>query len=328
MSCRAAVVACILLPIVGDARRSSATNLKGGNVEATERIVPELEPKSDNKFMHDDYPSDQRPAADGMRFEHPYPVVQESADYDADYVKDENDDNGQWKAQMDYDAMRVKYRKEKQEMLEAKKIMDKEKQELEKAKELEQIAEDKAEEAEAAADKARGEAEIAENKYQDARAATAGASEKVDQELTDLEECKKELAEAKRKLQELLDARPSGHGSASAHGGGYDDISDKVAEAQAKEEQHEKIVADEQAEHMAALKHLKEQEALMKDIKERMKMAEERVRKYRRDPEYVDPDGGVYRHTTPKPKVKSGASQKTSWAAALALSLLVASFAY
>merc|ERR1719161_3068839 len=233
MSCRAVVVACILLAAsVCDARRSSATHLKGGNVEGKERIVPELEPKSDNKFMKDDYPSDQRPNAYGLKFEHPYPTIQESADYDADYVKDENSDNGEWKAQSDYDAIRVKYRKEYKEMMAAKKAMEKELAELEKAKELEHKAEIRADEAKVATDKARGEAEAAEKVYQDAKAATAVGSAKVDKELADLEDCKKELAEAKRKLQELLDQQASGAGDVSVSGGEYDDISAEVEKAQ------------------------------------------------------------------------------------------------
>merc|ERR1740130_2491105 len=38
----------------------------------------------------------------------PYPALQSKADFDRDYVKDENGDTGAWKAQMQYDWLRKK----------------------------------------------------------------------------------------------------------------------------------------------------------------------------------------------------------------------------
>merc|ERR1719498_1037213 len=54
------------------------------------------------------YPEDEKYHSVKTKFDHPYPVVQESRDYDKDYVKDENNDNGEWKAQMEYDRLRAK----------------------------------------------------------------------------------------------------------------------------------------------------------------------------------------------------------------------------
>ena len=39
------------------------------------------------------------------------PHPQDHASFDADYVKDENSDNGEWKAQYEYDLMRSKVQK-------------------------------------------------------------------------------------------------------------------------------------------------------------------------------------------------------------------------
>merc|ERR1719450_18540 len=72
-------------------------------------LSPPLSPRSHDKFFDHDYPDDQRPGAPkGYDFQHPFPVVQDSGDYDKDYVKDENSDGGQWSAQMKYDQLRLK----------------------------------------------------------------------------------------------------------------------------------------------------------------------------------------------------------------------------
>merc|ERR1719335_1634378 len=101
------------------------------------RINPELQPTSDKKFFGKDYPDDHRPPVYGHEknlFTHPYPTVQDSDRYDKDYVKDENDDGGYWKAQMEYDAMKNKLAKEQREYKEALAKAAKEKAEMDKAK--------------------------------------------------------------------------------------------------------------------------------------------------------------------------------------------------
>jgi len=75
--------------------------------------VSPLEEISDKKFFGKDYPRDKTPAVDVLHFKHPYPVVQDSDDFDKDFVKDENTDNGEWKAQTEYDRLRHKLLKEK-----------------------------------------------------------------------------------------------------------------------------------------------------------------------------------------------------------------------
>jgi len=77
-------------------------------LKETRRIAPALDPVSDKKFFKKDYPGDVRPKADTLHFHHPYPVVQDTNDFDKDFVKDENSDNGEWKAQTEYDRLRIK----------------------------------------------------------------------------------------------------------------------------------------------------------------------------------------------------------------------------
>merc|ERR1719201_3176303 len=88
-------------------------------------LSPHLEPKSDKKFFDKDYPQDKRPVADKYYvFNHPYPAVQDSGDYDKDFIKDENSDGGRWQAQMEYDTLRSQIQKAKDKLDELQKKMD------------------------------------------------------------------------------------------------------------------------------------------------------------------------------------------------------------
>merc|ERR1719321_1162690 len=82
---------------------------------ANARIVPELQPVSDSKFMKQDYPDDRRPKV-YHKFDYPYPTIQDGEDYDKDYVQDKNDDGGYWIAQMKYDELKNKLGKEQDEL--------------------------------------------------------------------------------------------------------------------------------------------------------------------------------------------------------------------
>merc|ERR1719478_2056703 len=99
--------------------RRAPTSGKVSAVQAQAQISPKLEPESSNQFFKKDYPSDKRPKADPFHFHHPYPVVQDSSEYDRDFVKDENSDNGSWKAQETYDRLRSKLNKEKKDLAKA-----------------------------------------------------------------------------------------------------------------------------------------------------------------------------------------------------------------
>merc|ERR1740130_1131929 len=95
-------------------------------------ISPPLDTTSDKTFDKD-YPLDARPKVDVFHFRHPYPVVQDSDDFDKDFVKDENSDNGSYKAQMEYDRLRHKLAKEKADLAKALKAKTSAEKELEDA---------------------------------------------------------------------------------------------------------------------------------------------------------------------------------------------------
>jgi len=203
-------------------------------------ISPTLQPTSDKKFFGKDYPWDKRPKVDVFHFKHPYPVVQDSGDFDKDYVKDENSDNGAWKAQTEYDRLRHKLAKEKHHVakaLEAKEAAEKElqdatrreKDQLEKMKKMEEKKKEKEKE-EAEAEKKvkkqkqgaisgnKGEAKEKEysraEKYVVPESKSPGgvvapgvvkaATDDTQKAMDALDECKKQLAEARAKLEKLL----------------------------------------------------------------------------------------------------------------------------
>merc|ERR1711953_950323 len=82
-----------------------------------------------------DYPDDTRPKTNMSKdFTHPYPDVQASTAYDEDFVKDENSDNGEWKAQADYDLLRAKVRKEDADVKKAEEHQAEKKKEFDEAR--------------------------------------------------------------------------------------------------------------------------------------------------------------------------------------------------
>merc|ERR1719199_747906 len=99
--------------------------------------------KSDKKFFGPpfpaDYPDDKRPVVDKGILnklkgpDQPYPALQSKADYDRDYVKDENSDHGSWKAQFEYDYLRNKMAKEAADQRNAQARADQEGRDLDGA---------------------------------------------------------------------------------------------------------------------------------------------------------------------------------------------------
>merc|ERR1719221_1985201 len=131
------------------------------------QVSPELEPKSSHMFFRNDYPHDLRPPVNSdFNFGHPYPLVQDTDQYDKDYIKDENADNGEWQAQMEYDILRNKVFKAQADADRAKKFLDKQ-----LAAKI--AAEKKVAEAEAKAKAARDKADWAEKMKNDAEDAAS-----------------------------------------------------------------------------------------------------------------------------------------------------------
>jgi len=193
--------------------RISAGNARASMVEVQgSDVAPGLRPKSDTKFFGKDYPEDLRPEV-VHRFDHPYPSVQDDSDYDQDFVQDENHDNGEWTAQMEYDALKTRLQREKTEMMRAKEKMEDEKREYESIAGKEAAAERETEALEERAEKA---ADAAEDKAYKKHHAS-GQAQDVEDESEDLKKCEDELRTAKEELKRLLEqVKAADHASSEA----------------------------------------------------------------------------------------------------------------
>lgn len=306
-----------------------------------ERIEPSLEPKSDKKFMEKDYPIDKRSVTDKHYvFDHPYPAVQDSGDFDKDYVKDENSDGGKWDAQMKYDSLRAKIVKEKAQMEELQKKMKKEYEEYLRAKGDSDDLGKALSEAKKEVGVARGAADSAAKRVNDLEGssqndgtkvggAIGDAVKDVEKEMDDLEKCKKALAEAKKKLKDLVKQKEQaeaakekakekekaakakkeeqatsaksknakeGEGSAGAKSDGKnaedkENSADEDAE-KSLEDLHKEVEKETKEASDWRKTYLKELEEV-RTTEKALEEAARRLKKFRRPP-YVDNDGGVY----------------------------------
>lgn len=331
---------------------ASATALARGH---NRKVSPDVD-VSDKKFFGKDFSWDKRPVADKHYvFDHPYPAVQDTGDYDKDFVKDENADGGKWNAQMEYDTLRSKIRQAEKALADAKAKLDKEESQYESAKDKYAETNAEATAAEAARKKAQLESEAAQKKVNELAGPgmkhgskvggeVGEAIEKVSKEMDDLEECKKELAEAKKKLKELmkekedLDKKEKGDEikrveevlrvkifkkKEKENRDKEKDDADKEAEKQTAEEKlWKKKLAEETNEHVEASKNYDQQVADVKKTEAQLKIAEKNLRKFRRPP-YVDGNGGVY--NVPDDDGKSGA--RHSFVAVGAVAVIVGCFA-
>lgn len=249
--------------------------LASGAVVGKKRIEPELDPKSDKKFFGPpfpaDYPADMRPGGKAQ-FNYPFPKVQHSAQYDEDFVKDENNDNGEWKAQSEYDRLKTKLHKEQMEVDEAKDKQDKEQKEADVAKSRKEKAEEDAE------------------RYASQKDKLKSLQQNVEDKIENLDDCKKELEDAQKKLEDYTKESLATGDLNSVEG-------EKDAAAAA--------LKKEQDEDVKALKSYDEEKQDVKEAEEALKIAESRLRAMRRGGSPAPPP------PPPAPVVeKSGAMQK------------------
>lgn len=309
-------------------------------------ISPELEPASSQKFFKKDYPYDQRPGADIFHFKHPYPVVQDSGDYDADYVKDENSDNGSWQAQEDYDRIRHKLAKQRKDLARAlARKTDEENQMKDAMRRHAKEAQDRAD-AEGKARRVAQENEAAKRRHQqqqdeEARAeeerrrmdAGAGAIDKApvpaahragakdvdvstkdtEKAMKNLEDCKKELAAARDRLKKLMkeleEAKTAQNAADQALDGAMkNEVSSKEYHSTLK-----KQVNSQYKDYMAAKADYEKAKAKVDKLGVQIKAAAAKVKAIR---DSEDNSGGVYQ--TPEERSHRSAAQ-----ASRMLSLLV-----
>mmetsp|Transcript_7772 Transcript_7772/g.24749 ORF Transcript_7772/g.24749 Transcript_7772/m.24749 type:complete len:319 (+) Transcript_7772:43-999(+) len=206
--------------VVGATRhidRGAAAAARAGEL----RTVPALSPESDSRFYRHDYPDDFAPTGPLEKdFDSPHPVMQDSRVYDEDFVKDENSDSGEWRAQTEYDRLRTRMdelSKEAEKTLRRKQELEREleakRKQVQEVREGQRRLREDGTELPRAADAAHGAEGAAGNttansgRIGGAKSSTAvrvsAATKEVERELKDMEECKRQLAEAQAKLDAL-----------------------------------------------------------------------------------------------------------------------------
>lgn len=213
------IFACLLL-VQAEARLA---HKESASLRSSDPINPPLKDvQSNEKFFGPagDYLKDKRPVPDKSIMaklkgpETPYPALQAKADFDRDYVKDENSDMGAWKAQFEYDALRKKLAEEKADVKGAEDRAAREDKDVDAAQSADDAAGKKVDDAQKNVDDAgKGEqdAKTAEDfqgppsdeKLKELKKAVEAAEEKLAQQTKAFEECEKQLAAAKKELDDL-----------------------------------------------------------------------------------------------------------------------------
>lgn len=236
------------------------------------------------------YPKDSQPHAVPVEFGHPFPMVKDSGNYDYDYVKDSNDDKGEWKAQTEYDRLRRKVMKEKDDLTVALKDERKENKDLDDAIVGEKMAEKKANDAAKVAQKAKDEADAAGYDWDHITGSGPSignadsipmAEDHVKAAADNLEDCKKALEEAEarlRALQETTKQNEEYKTQAEAH---IKYAEDMKAQALSKDDLLKHGVGKENMDHEDALKSYKQELKDVEKAEAQLKKAAERLAHYR-----------------------------------------------
>jgi len=275
-------------------------------------ISPTLVPESDKKFFGKDFPNDKRPKVDVFHFKHPYPAVQDSNDYDSDFVKDENNDNGEWKAQTEYDRLRHKLAKEKADVakaLEAKRQAEKELQDAtRRGREVQRQVEEAAKRKRVVVKRKAASKDRDDEKPTttwipaipeifpapgDIEAATADTKRAMDA----LEECKKQLAEAREKLKRLMKELEEAKKLQDETQKALDAALSRQKEAEVGQKSLDKSVQTEYQEYLDAREAYLKQQALIAKMENEIQVAAEKVKAVR---DAEDNGGGVYNSDAPK----------------------------
>lgn len=263
------------------------------------KIVPPLEDVSgDKEFMGKDYPDDLRPGVQHFKrydWDHPYPIVQEDNLYDKDYVKDENNDSGEWAAQHDYDVIRSKIAKTKARVDDLKRRIDAMGGDIDAIRAEELAAEKAAKNAEGDADAARKNADGANGNAASLESQEDGAAGGVKGEMSDLEKCKEELRKVEEELKRLLREKDAKNGDANVAEKALKEAAMKAELSQMSEAELESKLAEEKAEWKAAQAAYEKELGAIKGTQEALDKAAEKLRKFREnEDDGKGSNGGVY----------------------------------
>lgn len=205
--------------------KSDKTEAAAKKVASLAKISPPLHTGSDKKFFGPPFPAnyheDKRPVPEKSILDkvrgpdQAYPALQGHDEYDRDYVKDENSDHGDWKAQFEYDLLRNKLRKERGDASRSKHWTEKEFNDVDDAQRNADKAGRDVDSAQKDLDDAKAGEESSKHdpddwsgppsheKLDKLKAAVADAEKNYEKEKKEFEECKKNLEESKKILDDL-----------------------------------------------------------------------------------------------------------------------------
>mmetsp|Transcript_69244 Transcript_69244/g.225551 ORF Transcript_69244/g.225551 Transcript_69244/m.225551 type:complete len:314 (-) Transcript_69244:184-1125(-) len=251
-----------------------------------------LEPK--DHFWKKDYPDDQQPAPpEEEPFDHPFPTVQDSEDWDKDFVEDTNSDNGEYKNQARYDELRHRIGPLRDAVLADREKLIKTAEEVENDQKMLKSLEQQERE-EAAKEHV---AEIHRKKFEEEgeqeMKKAMDQEEQIAKEQAELDKIKKTQAEAEEEARQAGDAEKSSNKN--------------IAEKKKAQEETTDDLNRSINEHEALVKEAETKEQELKRLQKEFEKAQGMLRKYRRE---EDMEGGVYPKHPPK---KSGASSSAPW---------------
>jgi len=210
-------------------------------------ITPALNPVSDPRFFgptvgrRGDYSTDGRPTVE-TQFGYPFPKMQDTNDYEKDFVKDENDDDGSWAAQAEYDRLRAKLSKQKA-------ILAGENKE-----------------------------DISDADISDDIGKSTG---EVEADVKDLEDCKAKLAEAKEKLKQAIEAVKAAKDAYAAASAEEARVSSMESTARAEEDKLEAEVAKNTQELEDAKAQAKKAKENVAKLEDELEAAAKKVQRFR-----------------------------------------------
>eukprot|EP00929_Paragymnodinium_shiwhaense_P008925 TRINITY_DN112918_c0_g1_i1.p1 TRINITY_DN112918_c0_g1~~TRINITY_DN112918_c0_g1_i1.p1 ORF type:complete len:323 (-),score=144.53 TRINITY_DN112918_c0_g1_i1:120-1088(-) len=272
---RTAAVAGVVAAVAGTAVHTKDTV----RIEPSSGPHPELDPKSHKQFFDKDYPSDVAHRT-SLDVDYPYPIVQTSATYDKDYTQDENNnkmDAAAWDAQLKH-AKELSDAAAEVERLKAR--LDKEEAEAQSAEDKEDSERDQLAKVQAKADEAAGNAKKEAPASSDS-GAVDGMSQKVTKEVSDLDDCKKQLEDAKARLAKLQEQANEAEAEQKKQEGIKLTAVEAEAAAEKKETEAAERAANEKKELQAAEQRHAEEKEKLNGMKDDLNKAEERLRNFR-----------------------------------------------
>lgn len=177
----------------------AAATRQGPNIALLRPARPQVEEKP---FFSKDYPADSPRKSVDHGFEvGSYPHIQDSSEFGKDFVKDENGDNGEWKAQSEYDRLRAKMMREQQDVAAAReKVAEEEKAMRHLNREAVAAAKRAADAAAKAKEEKAKVGDVAEEEKEEASRADS-AKEALAKAQLNFEGCKQRLEEAQAAMK-------------------------------------------------------------------------------------------------------------------------------